>query len=80
MPELGTRTDLVRTDKDSLVRRSFKRSCEDRFHKSPRSEIEICFTQHLRQTGLRCLDEENKVNVGRGKISKTEISYRKVLV
>lgn len=60
MPELGTRTDLVRTDKDSLVRRSFKRSCEDRFHKSPRGEIEICFTQHLRQTGLRmCLNEEN---------------------
>lgn len=32
MPEVGTSTDLVRTDGTSADRRSFSRSCDDRFH------------------------------------------------
>lgn len=35
MPDVGTSTDLVRTDGTSADRRSFSRSCDDRFHNRP---------------------------------------------
>lgn len=35
MPELGTRTDWVRTGRATMERCSFKRSWEDKFHNKP---------------------------------------------
>lgn len=45
MPELGTRTDWVRTDKASLERRSFNRSWEERFHKRPAGQTKTYYLQ-----------------------------------
>lgn len=51
MPDVGTSTHLVRTDGTSADRRSFRRSCDDRFHSSPGGGGELTSASVARQQG-----------------------------